>query len=107
MVLLNIKIVAWGLAHKQRAGFQTVQLELEQTNVGHKSLYLGQQGEQQLTSLQTWGGEGVEIILRSIEGMQSHRCLVTSLLACAVGFGVQESQFASLRTLGNETHRFL
>lgn len=38
---------------------------------------------------------GVEIDLRSIEAMQSHRCLVTSLLACAVGFEVQESQSAS------------
>ena len=40
-------------------------------------------------------GGGGEIDLRSIEGMQSHTCSVTSLLACAVGLVVQESQSAS------------
>ena len=35
---------------------------------------LGQQGEGQLTSLQTGGGGGTEIELRSVEDMQSHRC---------------------------------
>ncbi len=50
---------------------------------------------------------GVEIELRSVEDMQSHRCLVTSLLAYAAGSGVQESQSASSQTLGTEMHRFL